>query len=85
MVREVVRLNHLNNCLLCHPPVQARTEPCQGVDPVVTRTALMTVQQAQQTLSPTAGGHDYNHQVSSALQQVRSQVRSNPSSNRALG
>jgi len=32
-VREVVRVNHLRNCLLCHPPSLARTDPVRGAVP----------------------------------------------------
>ncbi len=38
VVRELVRVNHANNCLMCHPPATAGGEPCLGVDPVVTLT-----------------------------------------------
>jgi HEAT repeat protein len=37
VVREVVRANHLTNCMLCHPPSMNGTEtPSLGVDPVLT-------------------------------------------------
>jgi hypothetical protein len=32
-VREVVRVNHLRNCLLCHPPSLAATDPVRGFVP----------------------------------------------------
>jgi hypothetical protein len=34
VVREVVRVNHLTNCMLCHPPAITGDEPVLGVDPV---------------------------------------------------
>jgi hypothetical protein len=34
VVREVVRINHLRNCLLCHAPSTARSDPLRGVVPV---------------------------------------------------
>ncbi len=34
MVRELVRVNHLRNCLLCHAPSTARGDPLRGVVPV---------------------------------------------------
>jgi HEAT repeat protein len=33
LVREVVRTNHLANCLLCHPPSVTYTDPVPGVVP----------------------------------------------------
>jgi hypothetical protein len=33
VVREVVRINHLSNCLLCHPPSAARTDLVRGAVP----------------------------------------------------
>jgi hypothetical protein len=35
ILQDVVRLNHLNNCLMCHPPAARANEPVLGVDPVV--------------------------------------------------
>lgn len=35
ILQDVVRLNHLNNCLMCHPPAATAQEPVLGVDPVV--------------------------------------------------
>ncbi|HZU36525.1 MAG TPA: HEAT repeat domain-containing protein, partial [Gemmataceae bacterium] len=36
MVREMVRTNHLANCLLCHPPSVTYRDPVPGVVPAVT-------------------------------------------------
>jgi hypothetical protein len=33
LVREVVRVNHLHNCLLCHAPSRSRDDPAQSVVP----------------------------------------------------
>jgi hypothetical protein len=33
-VRELVRVNHLKNCLLCHPPSLTPDDPVRGVVPV---------------------------------------------------
>src|SRR5262249_51471202 len=33
VVREVVRVNHLRNCLLCHAPSTDRRDPLRGVVP----------------------------------------------------
>jgi HEAT repeat protein len=33
MIREVVRVNHLSNCMLCHPPSLARTDLVRGAVP----------------------------------------------------
>jgi hypothetical protein len=37
-VREMVRVNHLANCLLCHPPSLDRKDPVRGVIPVPGRS-----------------------------------------------
>jgi len=34
VVREVVRVNHLRNCLLCHAPSTAATDPLRGIVPI---------------------------------------------------
>jgi hypothetical protein len=33
VVREVVRVNHLRSCLLCHPPSSNRADPVRGLVP----------------------------------------------------
>ncbi|HEY7313718.1 MAG TPA: hypothetical protein VH643_30490 [Gemmataceae bacterium] len=33
VVREVVRVNHLRNCLLCHAPSTAKNDPLRGIVP----------------------------------------------------
>jgi hypothetical protein len=60
-VKEVVRVNHVNNCLACHPPANGPGEPCLGVDPVVTVPTRMTQAQlnALQRLTSVGGGHNY--------------------------
>jgi HEAT repeat protein len=35
-VREVVRVHHLSQCLLCHPPSITYADPCPGVVPALT-------------------------------------------------
>ncbi len=35
VVKEVVRVNHLTNCLMCHPPSYDGGGPALGVDPVL--------------------------------------------------
>ena len=35
VLQDVVRLNHLNNCMMCHPPAATSNEPVLGIDPVV--------------------------------------------------
>jgi HEAT repeat protein len=35
-VREVVRVHHLSQCLLCHPPSITYADPCPGVVPAIT-------------------------------------------------
>jgi hypothetical protein len=71
MIREVVKTNHLNNCLLCHPPAMHRQDPVVGLDPVQTiphqmltrNTAL--VQALQQSTQSTGGQHDYGNRAAS--------------------
>ena len=36
VVREVVRINHQNNCLICHPPALTKQDPVLGIVPGVT-------------------------------------------------
>jgi hypothetical protein len=33
VVRELVRVNHLRNCLLCHPPAVSQVDPLRGLIP----------------------------------------------------
>jgi HEAT repeat protein len=35
LVTEVVRVNHLTNCVMCHPPAFSQLDPVLGVDPVL--------------------------------------------------
>jgi hypothetical protein len=39
VIREVVKINHNHNCMLCHAPAFRGDEPVIGVDPVNTRPA----------------------------------------------
>src|SRR5207253_10217998 len=41
VVKEVVRVNHLTNCLMCHPPSYDGTGPALGVDPVLNLTRVI--------------------------------------------
>jgi hypothetical protein len=34
MIRELVRINHLRNCLLCHAPSEDKKDPVRGVIPI---------------------------------------------------
>jgi HEAT repeat protein len=36
VIREVVRINHQNNCLICHPPALTKQDPVLGLVPGVT-------------------------------------------------
>lgn len=58
-VREVVRANHLNSCLLCHPPGLTGNEPVLGLDPVVRVPGLTSQVNAVQRLQATPGSHGY--------------------------
>jgi HEAT repeat protein len=57
--RDVVRTNHLNNCLLCHPPGANGTEPVLGLDPVLTVPANAGVATVVTQLQATPGSHNY--------------------------
>jgi hypothetical protein len=59
LVRDVVRTNHLNNCLLCHPPAATTNEPVLGLDPVLTIPSTPTVSGAVNRLRTTPGSHGY--------------------------
>jgi HEAT repeat protein len=43
MIRDVVRINHIENCLLCHMPAFNGRDPVVGIDPI-TRRASTTVE-----------------------------------------
>ncbi len=61
VVREVVRANHLANCLLCHPPAVTGNEPVLGLDPTVTVSLGASSPQggAVQRVRATPGSHSY--------------------------
>jgi HEAT repeat protein len=64
-VREVVRANHLTNCLLCHPPSADGSEPVLGVDPVLTYpspTPQVTAAVGRQGV----GAHNYGNRGGSS-------------------
>jgi hypothetical protein len=69
VIREVVKINHLNNCQLCHPPALSGKEPVLGTDPVQSipqrvATRDPTLIRAVQALSPpSTGGHDYGNRI----------------------
>jgi HEAT repeat protein len=67
-VREVVRIHHLTNCLLCHPPASSSTDPVLGADPVLTQAqANAALSQASQSLASTPGAHAYGGNSNGAL------------------
>jgi HEAT repeat protein len=66
LIREVVKINHLTNCLLCHPPALTGREAVLGVDPVqrISRAQLRgsinsALSGAVQNVSLLSGGHNY--------------------------
>jgi HEAT repeat protein len=63
LIREVVKTNHLMNCLLCHPPAISYGDPVVGVIPGIWWQAPTTLTQSQVnslTSSVTgAGSHNY--------------------------
>jgi hypothetical protein len=59
-IRELVRVHHLTNCVLCHPPAVTALDPVLGVDPLLTlASANAGLSQASQGLQVTAGAHSY--------------------------
>ncbi|MBI1918405.1 MAG: HEAT repeat domain-containing protein, partial [Planctomycetes bacterium] len=59
LLRDVVRANHLNNCLLCHPPAVTTAEPVLGLDPVLTISSTTAVSGAVNRVRTTPGSHSY--------------------------
>jgi hypothetical protein len=59
VVREVVRANHLTNCLLCHPPSADGSEPVLGVDPELTYPSPTPQVTAALRLQGQGGHHNY--------------------------
>jgi hypothetical protein len=65
VIQEVVKVNHLRNCMLCHPPALRGNEPVVGIDPVWNLDGSSrdpTVLQAQasiQNVQRASGAHAY--------------------------
>jgi hypothetical protein len=79
VIREVVRINHVTNCLLCHPPVLRGDELAQGVDPmqsipqqITTNRPVLT--QAVQNLTRTVGTFTPVHDYGGRLKAEQSQA-----------
>src|SRR5439155_15073403 len=64
IIRDVVRANHLNNCLLCHPPAATAVEPVLGLDPVVSIPVSPGLAAVVNRLQRTPGSHGYGNQSS---------------------
>ena len=58
------RTNHLNNCLLCHPPAATAVEPVLGLDPVVSIPVSPGLAAVVNRLQTTPGSHGYGNQSS---------------------
>jgi hypothetical protein len=69
-VQEVVRINHVTNCVMCHPPAATGTEPCLGVDPILGLAPGGKCNPTQVTvggqLLATPGANGYRRQVASS-------------------
>jgi hypothetical protein len=59
ILQDVVRLNHLNNCLMCHPPAATDKEPVLGVDPVVPLPVRLQTPGMMSASQRVAGGHGH--------------------------
>jgi HEAT repeat protein len=60
VVQELVRTNHLANCLLCHPPSATAHEPALGVDPVAT-VSVQDQSLAARIAAVTSASGGYNY------------------------
>jgi hypothetical protein len=68
-VREVARIHHVTNCLLCHPPATTTSDPVVGVQPggtgilssvpVSGQTAALAMQVVSGGGGGSIGGHNY--------------------------
>jgi HEAT repeat protein len=59
-VRELVRVHHLTNCLVCHPAASTGLEPVLGADPVLPLSvATPGLTRAGRILQATPGSHSY--------------------------
>lgn len=59
-LRELVRVHHLTNCVLCHPPASTGSEPVLGADPTLTLAMTSAaLRQAGVRLSGSPGSHSY--------------------------
>ena len=59
ILQDVVRLNHLNNCLMCHPEAARANEPVLGVDPVVTLPVRLQTQAMMTASQRVTSGHGH--------------------------
>jgi HEAT repeat protein len=60
VVPELVRIHHLTNCILCHPPATTASDPVLGADPVLTvRSSNAQLAAATARLLATPGSHSY--------------------------
>jgi HEAT repeat protein len=63
VVQQVVRINHVRNCLMCHPPAATAADPCLGVDPLLTVNpvggGVSIPLAAGVSFNVSAGGHNY--------------------------
>ncbi len=79
VIREVVKVNHLRNCMLCHPPALRGNEPVVGVDPVWNNDVFGTsrdpaVSQARLQSSLLSGKHDYGVSANSPPVLIRGDI-----------
>jgi hypothetical protein len=67
-VRQLVRIHHLTNCLLCHPPASTAQNPVLGGDPVLPLPPTSSgLKAAALGLRSTAGAHIYGSGSSSGV------------------
>jgi HEAT repeat protein len=77
VVREVVRVNHLTNCLMCHPPSYDGTGPVVGVDPVLNLPPTIRTSASAAARLTGSGSHNYG-QRSVSLTGFAQTVTPNP-------
>jgi hypothetical protein len=59
ILQDVVRLNHLNNCMMCHPPAARANEPVLGVDPVVPLPVRLQTSAMRAASQRVSSGHGH--------------------------
>jgi HEAT repeat protein len=74
-VRELVRVHHVTNCILCHPPAATASDPLLGIDPVLTaNNANSSMARAVQQLVAAPGADSYSSDADRSPALIRADV-----------